>query len=213
MYPFTNMTSKQLIRPSSDQLTTDYDVGCAICPGDIRHYKIKCADDIRGHPALMKRFLQSKTFYESYMKYEQRPLNVILLTLDDPIDVIYNNSIFYEKQFHKLEPDSNDISRLIIHRYEAIYELCKQPTIIEIDNSCEKIIEDLKTDSFRTVFQRYSITKNISEWLVRKITYNQKICAMCYKQAGKKCSRCDSIRYCSKDCQAKHWPIHKHECK
>jgi ankyrin repeat protein len=28
----------------------------------------------------------------------------------------------------------------------------------------------------------------------------------------KKCSRCKAVRYCSKDCQLSHWPVHKASC-
>jgi ankyrin repeat protein len=28
----------------------------------------------------------------------------------------------------------------------------------------------------------------------------------------KKCSRCRAVRYCSKDCQRTHWPVHKATC-
>ena len=50
----------------------------------------------------------------------------------------------------------------------------------------------------------------------------KKRCVMCGKRPGKKesgrrrlmkCTGCSSAYYCSKDCQAAHWPEHKHQCK
>jgi hypothetical protein len=38
-------------------------------------------------------------------------------------------------------------------------------------------------------------------------------CATCGKEGRKKCSRCEKIYYCSKECQAKDWTKHKAVCK
>ncbi len=39
-------------------------------------------------------------------------------------------------------------------------------------------------------------------------------CAVCkIHGATKKCGRCKKIRYCSKECQKKHWTEHKKTCK
>jgi hypothetical protein len=41
-----------------------------------------------------------------------------------------------------------------------------------------------------------------------------KICALCGKTGGlQKCSGCKTVRYCDCDCQTKHWPSHKAECR
>lgn len=37
-------------------------------------------------------------------------------------------------------------------------------------------------------------------------------CANCGKEAEKRCSRCKSIWYCSRDCQVSHWKLHKVNC-
>ncbi|KAG2378656.1 hypothetical protein C9374_008295 [Naegleria lovaniensis] len=38
------------------------------------------------------------------------------------------------------------------------------------------------------------------------------ICAQCGKEAKKRCGACHEVRYCSKHCQIKHWPVHKQNC-
>ncbi|MCL7026115.1 hypothetical protein MKW94_003246, partial [Papaver nudicaule] len=39
-------------------------------------------------------------------------------------------------------------------------------------------------------------------------------CSVCGNPANSRCSRCKSIRYCSRDCQIQHWRAgHKLECK
>lgn len=37
-------------------------------------------------------------------------------------------------------------------------------------------------------------------------------CAQCGEEAIKRCSRCQSERYCRRECQVKHWPKHKAYC-
>ena len=38
-------------------------------------------------------------------------------------------------------------------------------------------------------------------------------CAACNREAEKKCSRCKSVSYCSKECQASNWKLHKKTCQ
>lgn len=37
-------------------------------------------------------------------------------------------------------------------------------------------------------------------------------CALCGKEAGHRCSQCSIIKYCSRECQASHWKVHKLLC-
>ena len=39
------------------------------------------------------------------------------------------------------------------------------------------------------------------------------MCANCDAMANKKCAACKFVVYCSKECQKKHWPVHKTVCK
>ena len=38
-------------------------------------------------------------------------------------------------------------------------------------------------------------------------------CNKCQKQAFKRCSKCKSVWYCSRECQVGDWPQHKEKCK
>jgi len=37
-------------------------------------------------------------------------------------------------------------------------------------------------------------------------------CNLCQQGAAKKCARCESVAYCSRECQAKDWKLHKRSC-
>ncbi len=39
-------------------------------------------------------------------------------------------------------------------------------------------------------------------------------CLCCLKEVEglQGCSRCGTARYCGKECQVKHWPVHKNNC-
>ena len=40
-------------------------------------------------------------------------------------------------------------------------------------------------------------------------------CLFCLKevQGSQGCSRCGTARYCGRECQMKHWPVHKNSCR
>ena len=40
----------------------------------------------------------------------------------------------------------------------------------------------------------------------------KKGCVVCWAITRKMCARCRSVRYCSKECQAEAWPLHKDHC-
>ena len=40
-----------------------------------------------------------------------------------------------------------------------------------------------------------------------------KTCKSCGSYARSKCSGCAAARYCSRECQTIHWPVHRQECE
>ncbi|XP_058493514.1 zinc finger MYND domain-containing protein 10-like [Solea solea] len=38
-------------------------------------------------------------------------------------------------------------------------------------------------------------------------------CGSCGKEASKRCSRCQGEWYCDRECQVKHWPEHREQCR
>ena len=45
------------------------------------------------------------------------------------------------------------------------------------------------------------------------IDTRQTSCKFCNKNAKQKCSRCQNVYYCNKECQASHYKTHKLSCK
>ena len=39
------------------------------------------------------------------------------------------------------------------------------------------------------------------------------ICPVCQKLAETKCTGCRKLFYCGRDCQRRHWKVHKFDCK
>ena len=37
-------------------------------------------------------------------------------------------------------------------------------------------------------------------------------CVVCGKETEDRCTACNLVRYCSKECQKQHWPVHKQTC-
>ena len=37
-------------------------------------------------------------------------------------------------------------------------------------------------------------------------------CVVCGKETKSRCTACWLVRYCSKECQKQHWPVHKQTC-
>lgn len=68
------------------------------------------------------------------------------------------------------------------------------------DRACYKNLQKANMDIFNGV-------------LPHAETIRKSVCAYCRKMDKPKwCQGCNKIYYCSRDCQVKHWPVHKKEC-
>ncbi|XP_055535572.1 zinc finger MYND domain-containing protein 10 homolog [Wyeomyia smithii] len=78
-----------------------------------------------------------------------------------------------------------------------------------------KIFVDLTQQEIADIAKRLNTTYNTH--LLEKISDSKtdtdgQHCSTCKQPAEKKCSRCSSVYYCSRDCQVADWPQHKELC-
>lgn len=75
---------------------------------------------------------------------------------------------------------------------------------------------DLDQNDIMKMAKRLSEAYN-TDFLMRMetsetIDSEHKRCGKCKAIAIKKCSKCEQVYYCTRECQIKHWPIHKEVC-
>ncbi len=46
-----------------------------------------------------------------------------------------------------------------------------------------------------------------------EVNSGKNVCGNCDKEAEKKCSRCEVVYYCCRECQVENWPVHKSQCR
>ena len=54
--------------------------------------------------------------------------------------------------------------------------------------------------------------KHLSFELELSLIIEPKLCVVCEHPAFRKCGRCKSVRYCSRECQRTHWLVHMTHC-
>ncbi|XP_037031125.1 zinc finger MYND domain-containing protein 10 homolog [Bradysia coprophila] len=87
--------------------------------------------------------------------------------------------------------------RKIVESHRAIFIDLNQDTILEL---AKKLNEAYNTDYLA------SLECNNEE----KSCEN--LCGNCGKQAEKKCSKCEAVYYCCRECQVENWSVHKNQC-
>ncbi|XP_016891870.1 zinc finger MYND domain-containing protein 10 isoform X2 [Cynoglossus semilaevis] len=66
-------------------------------------------------------------------------------------------------------------------------------------------------DDLRLQAQRLNQTYNLD--VMETLLPEKPKCGSCGKEAAKRCSRCQGEWYCHRQCQVKHWPQHRSQCR
>ena len=98
--------------------------------------------------------------------------------------------------------------------YEPDPEVKGLPTI---DDLAASILEDCDAET-KESYRKLKTVKDLDlhEGYARlKQRERESKCSYCEKTSEnlRKCTRCQSVQYCNKECQQKHWPLHKASCK
>ena len=78
----------------------------------------------------------------------------------------------------------------------------------EIDEVNEVLKKRFSSQSLEQLTIELKFTKSIM-----KLSNQDKSCKKCNKSNSRTCSNCKKVHYCSKECQASDWKIHKVHCK
>lgn len=100
---------------------------------------------------------------------------------------------------------------------EEIIEKAKQIGYKEISEKQAKIFLNAEPDNIFAYAKRLQSAYNIDylsnyEETVKEAKQPNQ-CGKCKKIARKKCSKCERVYYCSRECQVTDWPSHKIECQ
>ncbi|KAL1122368.1 hypothetical protein AAG570_003773 [Ranatra chinensis] len=103
----------------------------------------------------------------------------------------------------------------------------KTPLIMEITKSYRDVLCEERDNSWKEIARTraellfYANTNDIqliAKGLIndidnmKQVSEKIQICAHCFSRAEKRCSKCKSVWYCSRQCQVKHWNFHKDTC-
>lgn len=78
------------------------------------------------------------------------------------------------------------------------------------------IFIDLKQEAILELAQKLNVAYN-ADYLASLEGNNEEnmcdnFCGNCNKKADKKCSKCEVVYYCCRECQVENWPVHKNQC-
>lgn len=132
------------------------------------------------------------------------------MTVDDSHNILLKRVLVYfsKRTNSSLQPENELNSRFqILHRYKINQHFTRAVVyLLYRDPDCRG--REMAAAFSNTIFTKQETPKAGNPAIDEKCEYCKK-----YHPDAKKCSRCKKVSYCDKTCQAKHWPMHKLECK
>lgn len=71
---------------------------------------------------------------------------------------------------------------------------------------------DLKEDAILELAKKLNDAYNTDYLASLENNDEENLCGNCNKKADKKCSKCEVVYYCCRECQVENWPVHKKQC-
>lgn len=82
----------------------------------------------------------------------------------------------------------------------------------KIVESQKAIFIDVQHEALQELAQKLNGAYN-TDYLEKLENKNEEnVCGNCNKKADKKCSKCEAVYYCCRECQVENWPVHKSQC-
>lgn len=82
----------------------------------------------------------------------------------------------------------------------------------KIVESHRAIFIDLKQDAILELAKKLNDAYNTDYLASLENNDEENLCGNCNKKADKKCSKCEVVYYCCRECQVENWPVHKNQC-
>ena len=110
-----------------------------------------------------------------------------------------------------LPVESNRLWKYFDHA--ILFPLYPNPANPEVQQF--QLISQLMQHPMASRIPKPGIVTASQEHLTQTGLRNMSKCSFCdqFSAALKKCARCHKVEYCGRECQLKHWPIHKSACK
>ena len=119
---------------------------------------------------------------------------------------------FNLSNFEQSFDNTNDLNRGCSNSKNTIQKLDSLSPQVQqkANNSKSSVLKTVYQDgiSLKNIAKKDDLNKTTS---IKNKNVNK--CSLCLKSAKNQCSKCKTVYYCSKDCQVKHWNLHKKVCK
>jgi tetratricopeptide (TPR) repeat protein len=99
----------------------------------------------------------------------------------------------------------------VINDYAALlYKIGKNSNDARTFRMAVELWRSIKAPS---VYIRGNLEAAVKDRLFQTSSAELLSCVVCGDEGKSSCSKCKQVRYCGRECQLKHWPIHKRICK
>jgi len=212
------------------------DFQCPLLRSSSDQYVTKWIDDL---PALRKVDLRNSSLMDLRPSTFCKGTHLTYIDLGfNGIDILYPCSFSQCKNLQVLQLNNNELARLHPETFNSLGQLIrldlsgnkltvlpkglvKDLTKLECLNAKNNKISTIANEQFKDLVNMCVLDLAINQikfpcgngfFKGLALKEKQLLCIMCSAAKTRNCSKCKSVRYCSKECQVNDWPNHKFFC-